>query len=192
VKDGGVLYSGEGWGTSQWRLVIEALCTRFILWHDGWKPEYHYTAFTSVAARYWSSLYTFYIVIRRMKAGIALHYFYISGGSLLNSVRRTLKGKFKFTIMALTKVSARCCWKSALNEVLPLWCGRSSSPGRVKNFLFSTSSILVLGPTQPLIQWVPAVKRPGRESVHSPPTSTDVKKTWIYTSTPPTSSWHSA
>jgi hypothetical protein len=32
--------------------------------------------------------------------------------------------------------------------------GRNSSPGRVKNFLFSTSSRPALGPTQPPIQWV--------------------------------------
>jgi hypothetical protein len=31
----------------------------------------------------------------------------------------------------------------------------------------------------------PAVKRPGREADHSPPASAKVKKTWIYTSTPP-------
>jgi hypothetical protein len=31
----------------------------------------------------------------------------------------------------------------------------------------------------------PGVKRPGREDDHSPPTSTEVKKMWIYTSTPP-------
>jgi hypothetical protein len=29
------------------------------------------------------------------------------------------------------------------------------------------------------------VKRPGREADHSPPTSAEVKKTWIYTSTTP-------
>jgi hypothetical protein len=29
------------------------------------------------------------------------------------------------------------------------------------------------------------VKRQGREADHSPPTSAEVKKTWIYTSTPP-------
>ncbi|PNF15380.1 hypothetical protein B7P43_G00977, partial [Cryptotermes secundus] len=29
------------------------------------------------------------------------------------------------------------------------------------------------------------VKRPGRETDHSPPTSAEVKKTWIYTPTPP-------
>jgi hypothetical protein len=30
----------------------------------------------------------------------------------------------------------------------------------------------------------PGVKRPGREADHSPPTSAEVKKTWIYTSSP--------
>jgi hypothetical protein len=68
--------------------------------------------------------------------------------------------------------------------------GRSSSPGRVKNFLFSTSFRPVLGPTQPPIQWVPralslGAKRPVRAADHSPPTSAEVKKTWIYTFTPP-------
>jgi hypothetical protein len=29
------------------------------------------------------------------------------------------------------------------------------------------------------------VKRPGREADHSPPASAEIKKTWIYTSTPP-------
>jgi hypothetical protein len=53
---------------------------------------------------------------------------------------------------------------------------RSSSPGRVKNFLFSTSSRPAVERTQPPIQWVPralfpGVKRPGREDDHSPPTS---------------------
>jgi hypothetical protein len=54
--------------------------------------------------------------------------------------------------------------------------------------IFSTLSIQALGPTQPLIQWVPGalspgVKRPGREADHSPPTSAEVKKIRIYTST---------
>jgi hypothetical protein len=57
------------------------------------------------------------------------------------------------------------------------------SPGAGKNFHFSMSSKPALGPTQPPIQWVPGVKRPGREADHSPPTSAEVKKTWIYTST---------
>jgi hypothetical protein len=68
--------------------------------------------------------------------------------------------------------------------------GRSWSPGRIKNFLFSKSSRPALRSTQHSIQWVQgalslAVKRPGREADHSPPASAEVKKLWIYTSTPP-------
>jgi hypothetical protein len=63
-------------------------------------------------------------------------------------------------------------------------------PGSVKNFLFSTSSRPALGSAQPPTNgyWgalYPGVKRPGREADHSPQTSAEVKKTWIYTSTPP-------
>jgi hypothetical protein len=70
-----------------------------------------------------------------------------------------------------------------------LW-GQSSSPGKGKIFLLSTSSTPVPGPTQPPIQWVtgalaPGVKQPGREADHSPPTSAKVQNTWIYTSTLP-------
>jgi hypothetical protein len=63
--------------------------------------------------------------------------------------------------------------------------GRSSSPGKVKDFLLSRSSRPVLGFTQPPIQWVRGVKRSGREADHSPPTSAEIKKMLIYTSTPP-------
>jgi hypothetical protein len=58
-------------------------------------------------------------------------------------------------------------------------------------FIFFTSSRPVVGgPTQPPIQWVPealslGVDRPGREADYSPPTSAEVKNTWIYTSNPP-------
>jgi hypothetical protein len=67
--------------------------------------------------------------------------------------------------------------------------GRSSNPDRVKNFSFSTSSRPAVGPTLSPIQWAPGdfstgVKQPGREADHSAPTSTEVKKTSIYTSTP--------
>jgi hypothetical protein len=59
-----------------------------------------------------------------------------------------------------------------------LWAGRprgrSSSPDTVNNFYFTISSRSALG-----------VKQPGREADHSPPTSADVKKTGIYTATPP-------
>jgi hypothetical protein len=67
---------------------------------------------------------------------------------------------------------------------------QSSSPGKVKNFLFSTLSRPALGSIQLPIQWVPGaispgVKRPGREADHSPPASAEVKKMWTYTSLPP-------
>jgi hypothetical protein len=66
--------------------------------------------------------------------------------------------------------------------------GRGSSPGRGKNFLFSTLSRPALGSTQLPIHWVPGalssgVKRPGREADHSSPASAEVKKMWIYIST---------
>jgi hypothetical protein len=56
--------------------------------------------------------------------------------------------------------------------------------------IFSTSSKPALRSTQPPIQWVPGallpgVKRQGRDADHSPPASAQVKKMWIYISTPP-------
>jgi hypothetical protein len=64
-----------------------------------------------------------------------------------------------------------------------------SSPGKAKNFLFSTLSRPALGLTQPPIKWVPGafssgVKQQGLEADHSPPTSAEVEKMWIYTFTP--------
>jgi hypothetical protein len=47
-----------------------------------------------------------------------------------------------------------------------------------------------LGSTQPHIQGVPGLKRPERDAYHSPPTSTEVKKMWIYTSTPTPTRFH--
>jgi hypothetical protein len=41
-----------------------------------------------------------------------------------------------------------------------------------------------LGSTLPPMPWVPAVKRPGREADRSPSASAEVKKMWMYTSTP--------
>jgi hypothetical protein len=58
-------------------------------------------------------------------------------------------------------------------------------------FLFTTAaSRPALGPTQPPIQWVAGIlslglKRPHRETHHSPPSSAEVKNAWSYTSTPP-------
>jgi hypothetical protein len=56
---------------------------------------------------------------------------------------------------------------------------------------------LLLGPTQPPIQWVPValspgVSRPRSEADHSPPSNAAVKNTWCYTSTPNKSSWRGA
>jgi hypothetical protein len=55
--------------------------------------------------------------------------------------------------------------------------------------LFDTASRQAMEPTQPPIQRVPGVlslgvKRPGRETDHSPTSSAEVKNAWSYTSTP--------
>jgi hypothetical protein len=52
-------------------------------------------------------------------------------------------------------------------------------------YVFPTSSGPALGPTQPPIQWVPGALSPGREADHSPPSSAEVKRIWIHTSTSP-------
>jgi hypothetical protein len=56
--------------------------------------------------------------------------------------------------------------------------------------IFSTSFIPALRATQPPVQCVPealspGLKQPGHEAEHSPPTSAEVKKNWIYKATPP-------
>jgi hypothetical protein len=93
----------------------------------------------------------------------------------------------------LTKKSVMIFWESTVirepgyrsryNDWLRAGClrGRSSSPGRVKNFLFFTSFRPALGPILPPIQWVPGalssgIRRPGCEADHWPPTSAEVKK----------------
>jgi hypothetical protein len=60
-------------------------------------------------------------------------------------------------------------------------------------FLFTTASRTALGPTHPPVQWVPgtlslAVKRPGREADHSPPSSTEVECVNLYLYSPNTPS----
>jgi hypothetical protein len=56
-----------------------------------------------------------------------------------------------------------------------------------ENFIFSIASKLALVPTKPPSHWVlgvvsPAVKRPGSEADHSPPSSAE--EWWSYTSAP--------
>jgi hypothetical protein len=67
--------------------------------------------------------------------------------------------------------------------------GRSSSPGRVKNFLFhffqTGSGVHPTSYTMGTGGSFPRVKRPEREADHSPPASVEVNKMWIYTTTPP-------
>jgi hypothetical protein len=58
--------------------------------------------------------------------------------------------------------------------------GRRSTPGMERFILFSTGSRPALVPTQPPIQWAkvdfsPAIKRLGRESVYSPPSKAEIK-----------------
>jgi hypothetical protein len=67
---------------------------------------------------------------------------------------------------------------------------RISSPGGVKNLLLS--QIVQTGSgfhqtSYPMVPGAlsPGVKRPGREADHSPPTSAEVKKMWMYSSTLP-------
>jgi hypothetical protein len=68
--------------------------------------------------------------------------------------------------------------------------GQSLRPGTVKDFHFSILSRPALGSTQRPIQWIqealsPEVKQRAHEADHSSPTTSKVKKTRIYTSTPP-------
>jgi hypothetical protein len=67
--------------------------------------------------------------------------------------------------------------------------GWSSSSGGGKNFHFSMSSRPALGSTQPPIQLVPValcpeVKRPGRKTDHTPPTSAEIENVGLYNDSP--------
>jgi hypothetical protein len=64
-------------------------------------------------------------------------------------------------------------------------------PAGIRDFFF-TACRPALGPTQPPIQWVPGVKRPGREADHSPPSSAEVKNGGAMPPLPYTSSWRGA
>jgi hypothetical protein len=57
-----------------------------------------------------------------------------------------------------------------------------------QNIQFTTETGSGVHPTSYTMgtgSFFPGVKRPGREGYHSPPTSAEVKKIWILTSTPP-------
>jgi hypothetical protein len=87
-------------------------------------------------------------------------------------------------------INHRQILKSVTIFIQPLIDWLRAGPGMVKNFLFSTSSRAALGSTQPPIEWVPGAlfpgeSFPGREADYSPPTSAEVKKMWLYISTPP-------
>jgi hypothetical protein len=53
--------------------------------------------------------------------------------------------------------------------------GFGSTPGRARGFYIHHSVQRALGPTQPPVQWLLGVKRPGREAGHSTPSSAKVK-----------------
>jgi hypothetical protein len=54
--------------------------------------------------------------------------------------------------------------------------------------IFVTASRPALRHTQPPIQWIPGVKRPGRDADHSPLPSEEVKRAELYLQSPNTSS----
>jgi hypothetical protein len=66
----------------------------------------------------------------------------------------------------------------------------SNDNSSVWKFILKVKGKIVVGPTQPTIRWVtgalsPVVKRSGHETDHSPKTSAESKKKWVYTSTTP-------
>jgi hypothetical protein len=77
--------------------------------------------------------------------------------------------------------------------VTRLWArqpGFDSWKGQGMNFFFIAASTLAMGPTHPPVQWVLralslwGLKQLGNEDDYSPPSYTEVKNVWRYTSTP--------
>jgi hypothetical protein len=63
--------------------------------------------------------------------------------------------------------------------------GRSSSPGKIKNFLFSTSCRSAMGSTQRVGgDLAPGIKRPEREASHTLPSRAEVKRINLYIHSP--------
>jgi hypothetical protein len=114
------------------------------------------------------------------------------------------KSQFRSLVTLTVCICARCL--QFLLDILSFRRGRDIAVGiaagctlddrevgvrvLVGSRIISTSSGLALMSTQPPTQWVPGafspgVKRSAREADYSPPSSDEVKKMWIYTSTPP-------
>jgi len=75
-------------------------------------------------------------------------------------------------------------------RVLKLWTSEVRFAEELKVIYLVTASTPILGPTQPPDTMstgnsFPGVKRPERETHHSPPSGADVKNVWSYTSTSP-------
>jgi hypothetical protein len=80
-------------------------------------------------------------------------------------------------IMKKLNSSAQCEWMELCSFFI------------IKNFYFSNRldrlSVHKTSYTMGTGSSFPGIQRPGRETDHSTPTSAEVKKMWIYTSTPP-------
>lgn len=88
---------------------------------------------------------------------------------------------FMYSTLFMMELGEHCRYSEWLQAE---WLrGQSSRPNRDKKFLFSTAFRPLVWPIQPPIQWILGVKQLGCEGDHSPPNSTKVKKTWIYTAT---------
>lgn len=76
-----------------------------------------------------------------------------------------------------------CGRDRVVGTMTTLWSRRSGVqfPAQSRKFHFSKTSWPALAPTQPSIQWVPKVRRPGREINHSPSSRAEVSNEWNYT-----------
>jgi hypothetical protein len=112
---------------------------------------------------------------------------------ILNSLLVTaIKPKNRYRFQAPAMLFYALQNKSQKLHIFRWLAGRSGFDSRQELgiFHFAIQSRTALGPTQPPIQWVPAVlspgvKRPGCEADHSPPSSVEVKNAWSYTSISP-------
>jgi hypothetical protein len=88
----------------------------------------------------------------------------------------------------LKLVSGKECYHLAYDAVQSDECLPDAPPAAYSLKTKATHSSRMLVNYQNIVSQMtalsPGVKRPGREVDHSPLTSTEVKKMWIYTSTP--------